>query len=617
MTKRALKTGTLYRSLSIDKEAINQDSRTVEIAFSSEAPVDRWFGTEILDHDTSSVRLGRLSDGGPALVDHNTRDQIGVVEKVEIGSDRKGRAVVRFGKSARAEEIFNDVVDGIRRHVSVGYIVHRFLEDVKTETYRALDWEPYEVSFVSIPADTSVGVGRSAENGDVYESEVDQINQEPEKPAVKISIKENRMPEVDIEKIKLDGATETRGRILDMLALGEQYRHLGGEEIAHKMVREGKDLSALQTALLERSQTKFEPNAKMADVGLTDKETRQFSFMRAINALVDKDWKDAGFERECSEAMAQKTGKRAKGFYVPPEVMRRDLEVGTPTAGGNLVANQLLPGSFIELMRNKMSVMRAGAQMLTGLEGNILIPRQTGGATAYWVAESGAPTESQPAVDQVSMAPKTVGGYTDLSRKTLLQASIDVEQWVRQELATTVAIEADRVGMSGSGSTNQPRGVRNTSGIGAVIGGTNGALVIWDHIVDLESAVANANADIGKMAYITNTKVRGRLKKIAKFSGTNDRVWDGGANPLNDYQAIISNQVPSNLTKGSASGICSSITFGNWEDLIYGFWGAMDIMVDPYTFSTTGTVRVRILQDMDVATRHPASFASMEDALTA
>lgn len=615
MTKRALKTGTLYRSLSIDKEAINQESRTVEIAFSSESPVDRWFGTEILDHDTSSVRLGRLSDGGPALVDHNTRDQVGVVEKVEIGSDRKGRALVRFGKSARAEEIFNDIVDGIRRHVSVGYIVHRFLEDVKTATYRALDWEPYEVSFVSVPADTSVGVGRSAENGELHESEIEQINQEPEKP-VKISVKENRMSEVDIEKAKADGASELRGRMLDMLALGEQYRHLGGEELAHKMVREGKDINALQNALLERSQSKFQPNAKMSDIGLTDNEQKQFSFLRALDALANNNWSKAGFERECSVAIAKRVGKEAQGFYVPPEVLRRDMEVGTATAGGNLVATNLLSGSFIDLLRNQMSIMRAGAQMLNGLEGFIALPRQTGGATTYWVAESGAPTESQLAVDQVTMSPKTVGALTDISRRLLLQSSLDVEQLVRKDLAKAIATEADRIGTSGSGSSNQPRGIRNTSGIGAVIGGTNGALVTWDHIVDLESAVANANADVGLMAYITNTKVRGRLKKTAKFSGTNDRIWDGGANPLNDYKAIISNQMPSNLTKGTSSGVCSSILFGNFEDFVYGFWGALDVLVDPYTGGAAGTLRVRMLQDMDCCVRHPASFASMEDALT-
>jgi HK97 family phage major capsid protein len=253
--------------------------------------------------------------------------------------------------------------------------------------------------------------------------------------------------------------------------------------------------------------------------------------------------------------------------------------------------------------------------MLTGLVGNIAIPRQTGGATAYWVAESGAPTESAQAFDQVTMSPKTVGAFSDISRKLLLQSSIDIESFVRRDLATVLGLAIDLAGINGSGASNQPTGVLNVSGIGSVAGGTNGLAPTFAHIVELETDVAVANADIGSLGYMTNAAVRGKLKTTEKASSTGQFVWEGGE--LNGYRAKVSNQVPSNLTKGTSSGVCSAIIFGNWADLIIGMWGGLDLMVDPYTGSTAGTVRVVALQDVDVAVRHAESFSAMKDALTA
>jgi HK97 family phage major capsid protein len=295
----------------------------------------------------------------------------------------------------------------------------------------------------------------------------------------------------------------------------------------------------------------------------------------------------------------------------------RDLVVGTPTAGGNLVATDLMSQSFIELLRNKMIVRAAGATVLAGLVGDVAIPRQTGGATAYWVAESGAPTESQQTVDQVALTPKTVGAFTDISRKLLKQSSIDVEMFVRNDLATVLALAIDLAALHGSGASNQPTGIASTSGIGSVVGGTNGLAPAWSHIVDLESEVAIDNADVGALAYITNPKVRGVLKQTEKASGTAQFVWERGSQPLNGYPAFVTNQVASNLDKGTSVGVCSAIFYGNWADLLIGMWGGLDVLVDPYTGGTAGTVRVIELQDVDIAVRHAQSFAAMLDALTA
>ena len=620
-----LKPGTrCERAATFDRAAVDDEARTVELAFSSEQPYERWWGVEILDHSPQSIRLGRLSSGGPLLMDHDARDHVGVIESVRIDADRVGRAVVRFGRSQRAEEVFQDVKDGIRRNVSVGYMIHKAtLVEMREdeEIYRVTDWEPHEVSLVSVPADTSVGVGRAMEDPRTVEQ--DEQAETPKPQAIKelrVMTTETQAP--DLAGIEQRAREGEHKRAADIIAIGEKY---GLQSLASDAVRSGMPVGEFQAKAIEALSSRAKPTA---DIGLTEREARRFSMVRAIAALAAtgaesrKAREAAAFEIECSQAVADKIGREARGVFVPNEVQQRDLVVGTTTAGGHLVSTDLLASSFIDLLRNRMSVMRAGAQMLTGLQGNIAIPRMTGAATAYWVTEGNAPTESQQAFDQVTMSPKTVGAFTDLSRKLLLQSSVDVEGLVRRDLATVLGLEIDRVALNGSGTAPQPRGVLQTSGIGAVVGGTNGLAPTWAHIVELWSDVAAANADFGTTGFVTNSKVIGKLMTTEKATGTAQFVCPGfpdasGVTSIAGARAVVSNQVPSTLTKGTSSGVCSAIAFGNWADLIVGMWGVLDLMVDPYSNSTSGTVRVVALQDVDVAVRHAESFSAMLDALTA
>ena len=355
-------------------------------------------------------------------------------------------------------------------------------------------------------------------------------------------------------------------------------------------------------------------------LGMSDGDVRRYSLVRAIRAAASGDWRGAEFEREASESVAKNLGRQPQGFFVPAEWQeKRDLLVGTPSAGGYTVATELASGSFIELLRNRMMVQKAGATILANLVGDLAIPKATGGATAYWVTENGTPTESAQTFGQVLLQPKTVGGYTDLSRKLLKQSSIDIEGFVRNDLASTLALAIDAASLHGSGSANQPRGIAATSGIGSVVGGENGAAPTWANLVALETEVAIDNADIGRLGYMSNAKVRGRLKATPRTATYGDiMIWEptSGNTPVNGYPFYVTNQVSSTLTKGSSTGMCSAIFFGNWGDLIIGMWGVLDMLVDPYTGSTAGTVRVVALQDVDVAVRHAESFAAMLDATT-
>ena len=629
--ERHLKEGRAERALLVDRQAVNVEARTATMAFASETPYERYWGIEILDTTAASMRQGRMRSGANLLCDHDSKDVVGVVESVEIGADRIARAVVRFGKSARAEEVFQDVVDGIRRNVSVGYMIHKAtLVETRDglETYRVTDWEPFEVSLVSVPADASVGVGRSAAPGTdkkdltvqvtvwqtESETELEPMDGEDSQSAEVAATPNPSTTEKSIMTPVIE-VVEKRNHAAEISAIATGIP--GGADLAMRAIQDGKTVEEFQQIAIKALSNKPVPTS---DIGMSAAEVRRYSVLKVARHLADgsaHSTNESAFERECSEAVGKKMGKAARGFYMPSDVQKRDLVVGTPTAGGNLVATDLLAGSFIDMLRNAMVLDRLGVRMLTGLVGNVAIPRQTAGSTIYWVAENTAPTESQQAIGQVLMSPKTAGGFTDISRTLLNQSSLDVENFVLNDLATNLGLGIQQAAINGSGASNQPSGLL-TRITPSVIGGANGLAPTWQHIIDLETAVATANADVGNMGYLVNAKTRGRLKSTQKFTGTNGMpVWDTGAAPLNGYQAAVTNAVPSNLTKGTATAIASAIIFGNFSDLMIGMWGTTDLMRDPYANSTSGGVRIIALQDVDVQVRNVESFATMVDALTA
>ena len=587
------------RSAVLDARGVDMDKRTVELAFSSEAPVERGYGIEILDHGQGAMQMEFINSGrAPLLVDHDPTDVVGVVEQVTMGADRMARARVRFGRSVRAQEILQDVVDGIRTNVSVGYTVDEWKVEKgdrgKADTYRAVRWTPLEISSVSIPADARVGVGRALE-----------ISDAPASKEIKMSI--------ELSNAAADAAREERSRVSSILELGTRHNQ---RALAEKAIHDGVALDAFRGALLDKVGTKpLEDSA--AHIGMTKAEAGSYSLCRAIDAAASGDWRKAGFEREASQAVSAQLGREARGFFLPMDVQTRDLTVGTATAGGNLVGTDLLGGSFIELLRNRMVVNQLGASVLSGLRGNVAIPRQSGAATAYWVSENSPFTESNHTFNQVTMSPKFVGTFTDMSRRLVVQSDPSVEALVRSDLATVLAIAVDAAAFHGTGTNGQPTGIINQSGIGSVAIGTNGGAPTWASVVNLMREVEVDNALAGSLAYVTNPKVKAKLMTTAKQSSgvEGNFILQDPAN-LNGYRFEATQQISSALTKGSSSGVCSAMFFGNFAELLIGYWGGLDVLVDPYTGGAAGTLRIRTLMDCDIAVRHAESFAVVSDYTT-
>ena len=623
----------LKRSFHVERTAIDVERRTVVLAFASEEPAERWFGLEVLVCDRSAVRVQRLERGTNLLVDHEWSDVVGVIESFSFGTDRVIRAVVRFGKSARAEEIFQDVVDGIRTNVSVGYRIYDLvLQDSRdgVETYRVTDWEPYEISMVSVPADIHVGVGRSAQmRSDATESISQSISQS--KQEVNTMSAENEAvqtaastpaPAAVLESAVLTAAhsanvqvMESRNHAKEIAAIAQKNPKL--TDIAMRAIQGGSTVEAFQT---EAIRAMADGGLPTAEIGLSASEQRRYSLTRAMNALANPQdaqaQSAAAFEWECSAQASRQLGKPAQGLIVPYDVQKRDAaNVGTPAAGGHTVATNL-SSNYIDELSNRLVVSQLGATILDGLVGDMAIPRHLGGVTTSWVGESQEGDESAGQWDQVPLTPKTITGYTDLSRKLLKQSSIAIDSFCQTQLVKQIALGIQAALFSGAGNQYQPQGLLKFLPASRVLAiGANGGKPNYGHIIDLETMVAAEDADEGSLAYLTNAKVRGLLKKTEKFSTTNGSpIWDG--NEMNGYPAHITNAIPSKLTKGTSVEKCSAIAYGNWADLFIALWGGLDLVVDPYSKSKSGSIRFVAHQDVDFAYAHAQSFAVIVDALT-
>ncbi|MBD3842318.1 MAG: HK97 family phage prohead protease, partial [Campylobacterales bacterium] len=311
----------------IEFKNFDEEKRTIELSFSSEEPYERWFGIEILDHSPTSVNMERLNNSAPLLFNHDKDVVIGVIEYAKV-ENKRGHAVVRFGNSAKAKEVFSDVVDGIMKNVSVGYQIDEMKlesESDGVETYRVTKWQPFEISIVSIPADNTVGVGRAND----LEHEVRILNKKQKREGKNMPDENNN---VDVAAVQTEARNSERTRVREISAIGARH---GLSDVAAKAIEDGTTTDEFRAMVLDKigsRQTTFD--SKAGDIGLSEKEIKQYSFSKAMAAAITGDWSKAGFEREASKAVEKMLGKDSRGFYMPHEVLKRDL---TTTGASNLV----------------------------------------------------------------------------------------------------------------------------------------------------------------------------------------------------------------------------------------------------------------------------------------
>jgi len=603
------------------------EDRTYEFPFSSEYPVARYFGNEILSHEGQAADLARLNDSAPLLFNHNPDRVIGVVERAYIDDKKKrGYARVRFSRNPFAQEVLGDVKDGVLRNVSFGYSIDK-MEERGNGDFVATAWSPYEVSVVSVPADPGVGIGRSFE-----ESKPDQAA--PAAPSTEtIQEMENTAP--DLQVVRAEAAEAERSRIAGITALCSKH---GLDDMGRQLVESGRSIDEARAAVLDQLGAK--PIEAVKPVEMEQRDAASYSISAGIRAAMSGDWtsREAGLVREMSQEVQKQsgfsqTGKR--GFFVPFSALSKRATYVTSgaTTGGNLVATDLMADEFIEALRNNSVMLNLGVRTMTGLVGDVAIPRRSGVASTYYLStETTAITQSESTFDQVTLTPKNLAALSKFSRQTLLQATPGIEDLVRRDLTDSINLAIDLGILNGSGSSGQPTGILNTSGIGSVAMGTNGGDITVDALVDLEEQVLIDNGAVNRDAigYVTNAKVLAELKKLRAGGSTstdgaylvNDQlnaIGRGGTPAaVNGYPLYVTNQVPSNLTKGTSSGVCSAVLMGDFSQAMVGFYGnGIEIVVgeDSDDFSKALT-SVRAIVSYDVAVRHAESFAAILDVTT-
>lgn len=595
------------------------EDRRVTLTFSSEAPVARHYilesgeefvGLEVLGHAEGEADLTRLASGRAALLtDHaQTIDsQVGVVEKAWIEEGR-GRAIVRFGKSARASEILDRVRDGEISGVSVGYEIvslSQVGEDNGQPIIRA-HWRPYEITLCPVPADPSVGIGRAADGDIQIPLTLDRKKEGSDmttKTENTVETTETRTaPTAPAKPEGKDLMQAERARVREIRSLGRKFKM--SDEKVDAAIDNDTTVDQFQRSILDEmgSAAAEATRSKDSMIGMTDKEVSEFSLIRAIRYLANPTDKRAieaaKFEIEVSQAAEEKLGRSAKGLLVPADVLARQDFVrsqaaGDANKGAALVATDHMDGSFIGLLRKRAALTRLGVRTLSGLQGNVDIPRQTGGGTAYWVGEGFGPTESDLTFDNMSLTPHTLAAAVAITRRAMQQASPDIEALVRDDLINVLALEMDRVGINGDADTDAPDGLLDAA-INTVDFAAAGAPT-WAEVVQMESEIGADDADVDGMKYAFNATMRGHLKSTPKVAGTAEFIMNG--REVNGYESVTSNNSPA-----------GGMLLGNWTDFVIGLWSGLDLTVDTATLASSGGVYVRAFQDMDFGVRHAESF---------
>lgn len=674
---------------------------TVDMAFASDKPYERWWGVEILDMAESSVRLGRLNDGdgGPVLYNHNWNDLRGrhVPGSVKVSDDGVLRGQIVIPDATQTTRDTQALVESkTLSKASVGYTVHTVIEQTTAKSgerqerridgalferlikshslerdgrvvggdvaafrraldeacgpvdrakddppvYRVVDWEPMENSLVTVPADNSVGVGRSAEHAADVAGASAQLIKQVSQPAAPAASTERKATMADNQAAA--GAVADRPNHNDPQPQGgsglpaqvrqgpsaldlEQDRVKSIDNLCkannidpgvrNVWVTSGASIHQISEQLLTILQRRSDAAPKATQVGLTDAETRSFRLSRAIEACAAGNWTEAGFEAEVSRTIAQKLGRapNPNRFFVPWEVqqrqnmtpiealayqmMKRDLTVAAAGAGGYL--KETANVGFIELLRNKSVLFNMGARRLSGLQGDVTIPKQSVAGTAVWLAnEASTITESQQTFVQVAMSPKNVGGYTEISRQLLLQSSPSAEGIVMADLAAVVALDIDLKGLNGSGASGQPTGILNTAGIGSV----TGTSLAYAGVLEFQTDVFGGNALTGNSGYVTTGAVAALMKQRVKFTSTASPLWEGRLEEgtMDGYHAMASNQVPS-----------ATMLFGDFDlGVLVAEWGVLELEVNPYANFQAGIVGVRAMASVDIAVRYPTAFSA-------
>lgn len=588
------------RSFRMQGSVIDKDKRTAELSFSSDEPVRMGQYDQVLMHDEKSVDLSRLNDNAPLLLNHDTQQQIGVVEKAWIDGN-KGRALVRFSRSNLGEEIFNDVVDGIRQLVSVGYTVNKYhverSDDEGLETQIVSSWTPLEISSVPIPADGQVGFGRAIHPtpNETENQDTKMNNTKSEDTAATNTVEVDASRSVN-DPVKIEIITEAVERKFE--------EKLAKQNEAHK-----REMDELQ-AQLKQSEPVTDSRAKdYADAG--------FSLSRAVAHKVQYGvW--GGVEKEISDELRQKSsGYQSDDSLIIPNKRTVTTSTAGSPYGGYMQDTQVQEP--VDALRAQTFFDRVGATVLSGLSSSVKIPRLATSSTVAVNTEGGTLSgNADPVFGQESLDPHIVQGQTDVSKSLLATNVVGSDNFISRDLNFKLGDKMEALAIEGSGSSGQPQGLKTLSGATtSVASGTNGTAYSYSQLVKMTQDSSAANARLDSSRFLTSSAGFGKARRTEISSGTAMFAGsiDSGQSTIAGFDAVISNNVPSADTKGSGTNL-THFYFGDFSYMVLGLFGATEIQIDPYTQASKNLVRINATVMFDIAYTQPAAFSRLLDAIT-
>jgi HK97 family phage major capsid protein len=593
--------------LLLDRAAASAEALTIPVSFASDAIIDDpWNGPTQLSMDPAAVDLSAATARGlPVQEMHQRGIPVGRVEQVRIDG---GRIVglMRFSASARGRELYRDCADGIITDTSVGASIYAVREEPGHLV--AIRWRPDEVSLVDRGADPAVGINRAS-----APQHTEQSMSEPSQavePTGSAPTQATTAPVVEITRA--DQGEQQRIANIRELA---RYAHgrlpdAGLDRMGDDFVACGQPFEVFRAKVWEliaqrQAQAPAVGTPPPAQIGMSQAEAGRFSIVRAVNAALTGDWKRAGFELEASRAVADRLNRQPRGFFVPlevqAEVARASLiqraetqSAGNPTYGGFLVPTDYRVDLFIDALRPSSVAMSAGVRSLPGLVGNLSIPRKTGVGSFSWLSEGEDAPQTDITVGSVPMAPRTIAGGIYMTRRLLQQSSPAIEMLVRTDLVEGCALAIDLAVFHGDG-VKAPRGITNTTGVNTQTVSSAGTPT-WTETVGFETEVETDNALAGSLRYITTPAVVGKMKVTAKAANQAIFIMSD-AGTVNGYPVSRSTQLNQH-----------TILFGDFSQVMVGFWGVLDIKPDEAALAASGGLVIRVFQDADVAVRQPTAF---------
>lgn len=671
---------TFQRAVEVVERVKGDDEAVrLKLSFASETPYERWFGLEVLGLGRGEYDFGRLKNGAPFLADHrNAMDSIlGVVEDARV-REGKAYATVRLADTPKAQEYLKLLDAGMGEKISVGYMVNKFEKGEKPDkegrtTYRAVKWEPYEVSAVAVAADDGVGVGRS------LITEADGLAQRSmEMP------NETKTDQVAPEVIAKDAAGKERERIAEIVNYGKVHKDIGGVEAANDVISQGGTLEDLKDSLVKASQKQFEdrtkelaakgdlPKPSDGDLDLSAKDAAGLDLSRFVRSKLEGKPELAKREHEVVEAwtkqMLDRGVKPARGISIPPVMIRQALkrEMALSEMRSNLLQGKgafardnLITGdsdvtaligtdhmgdAFIPYLWN-MSAFLPFVTNMDGLVGNVDIPREQAVLEASWVAQDADANETHAQTDKVTLSPNQLAAHTRYGRTVFNQSDPSISGILLRQGARAMALGEDAAVVHGGGS-NQPQGVLGfpnyTTRLGVPTHGqitdlrpgasagpstapavrATGQALTWNDIINFETALGQANYGTDGAMFFINSRTKGYMKRTVKVPGSGgatsgEFIWDtrNGGGPLNGYPARVSEQIPFNL-KGddgtetsTATNQTSPVIFCDPSQIVCAHWSGVDMVVDPYTEAKKGYVGITWYRDIDVDILQPQAFA--------